>query len=65
MPLIPALGRQGQADLCESQASLVYRVSSRTEKPCLKNKQKKTKTKRKRQRVRTLESLGRSPTNFN
>jgi hypothetical protein len=30
MPLIPALGRQRQADLCELEASLVYRVSSRT-----------------------------------
>ena len=29
-PLIPALGRQRPADLCEFQASLVYRVSSRT-----------------------------------
>ncbi|CAO2577223.1 hypothetical protein LEMLEM_LOCUS19 [Lemmus lemmus] len=45
MPLIPALGRQRQADLCEFKASLVYRASSRTgtkatEKPCLK-KQKR------------------------
>ena len=30
MPLIPALGRQRQADLCEFGARLVYRVSSRT-----------------------------------
>ena len=29
-PLIPALGRQRQVDLCEFEASLVYRVSSRT-----------------------------------
>ena len=29
-PLIPALGRQRQADLCELEVSLVYRVSSRT-----------------------------------
>ena len=29
MPLIPALGRQKQADLCEIEDSLVYRVSSR------------------------------------
>jgi len=29
--LIPALRRQGQADLCEFKASLVY-----IEKPCLK-----------------------------
>jgi hypothetical protein len=26
----PALGRQRQADLCEFEASLIYRVSSRT-----------------------------------
>ena len=42
MPLIPAL-RQRQVDLCEFEASLVYRVSSRTTKaiqrnPVLKNK---------------------------
>ena len=30
MLLILALGRQRQADLCEFEASLVYRVSSRT-----------------------------------
>jgi hypothetical protein len=29
-PLIPAFGKQGQADLCELEASLVYRPSSRT-----------------------------------
>ena len=29
MPLIPALGRQRQADLCEFEASLVYKVSFR------------------------------------
>ena len=45
MPLIPALRRQRQADLCEFKASLVYRDSSRTvravtERPCLQ-KQKK------------------------
>jgi hypothetical protein len=28
-PLIPARGRQRQADLCELKASLVYRVGSR------------------------------------
>ena len=43
MPLIPALQRQRQADLCEFEASLIYRVSSRqqnihTEKACLKTK---------------------------
>jgi hypothetical protein len=30
MPLIPVLGRQKQAELCEFEASLIYRVSSRT-----------------------------------
>ena len=30
MPLIPALGRQRQMDLCEFEAGLVYRASSRT-----------------------------------
>jgi hypothetical protein len=39
-PLIPALGRQRQVDLCEFEASLVYRMSSRTARaiqrnPCL------------------------------
>ena len=28
-PLIPALGRQSQADLCEFEGNLVYKVSSR------------------------------------
>ena len=32
MPLIPALGKQSQADLCECKASLIYRMSSRTGK---------------------------------
>ena len=30
MPLIPALRRQRQVDLCEFEASLVYEASSRT-----------------------------------
>jgi hypothetical protein len=52
MPLMPAFGRQRQADLCEFKASLFYMVSSRTpravERPCLKNtppKETKPKTK--------------------
>ena len=39
-PLIPAFGRQRQVDLCETEASLVYIVTSRTAgatgRPCLK-----------------------------
>ena len=48
-PVISALGRQRQGDLCEFKASLVYRVSSRTAKivtqknPVSKNKKQKTK----------------------
>ena len=43
--LNPALGRQRQADLCEFEASLVYRMSSRTgtkatEKPFLGKKKR-------------------------
>ena len=30
VPLIPAFGRQKQVELCEFEASLVYRTSSRT-----------------------------------
>lgn len=40
MPLIPALVRLRQADLCELEATLAYIVSARTartiERPCLK-----------------------------
>ena len=56
MPLIPALGRQSQADLCEFEASLVYKVSSRTgsksytEKPCLVN----NNNKRKKRKIRCV-----------
>jgi hypothetical protein len=46
MPLISALGRQRQADISEFEASLVYRVSSRTakatqRKPCLEKQTNK------------------------
>ena len=37
MPLIPALGRQRQLDLCEFKTSLVYRVSFRTAKATQRN----------------------------
>ena len=37
MPLISALGRQRQADLCEFEVSLVYRVSSRTARATQRN----------------------------
>ena len=37
MPLIPAFGRQRQEDHHEFEASLVYRVSSRTAKATQRN----------------------------
>ena len=44
MPLIPALRRQRQVDLCEFEGSMVYRVSFRTAKATqkyhLKNRKK-------------------------
>jgi hypothetical protein len=48
MPLIPALGRQRQR-ISEFEASLVYRVSSRTARATQRNpiwKNKKTKNKK-------------------
>ena len=52
MPLIPAFMRQREAGLCEFEASLAYRVSSRTgskatEKPRLRKKGRKEGKKRK------------------
>jgi hypothetical protein len=58
MPLIPALGRQRQVDLCELEASLVYRVISRRasaiqRNPVMKNKTKQNKTKQnKKQKIK-------------
>jgi hypothetical protein len=51
MPLIPALWRQRQADFCVLEASLVYRVSSRTARAIQRNpvsKKKKQKQKKKK-----------------
>jgi hypothetical protein len=45
MPLILALGRQKQADLCEFEASLVCTVSSRTAKATERNHVSKNKIK--------------------
>ena len=44
-PLIPALRRQRQANLCEFEASLVYKVSSRTARPIQRTPVSKNKTK--------------------
>ncbi|EGW02962.1 hypothetical protein I79_019498 [Cricetulus griseus] len=44
MPLIPALGRQRQVDLCKFEANLIYREfkysQSYTKKPCLETPKK-------------------------
>ena len=50
-PLISALGRQKQVGLCEFEAGLVYKMSSRTARATQRNlvlrKKKKKKKKRK------------------
>jgi hypothetical protein len=46
-PLIPALRRQKQADLCEFKASMVYRVSSWTDRATQRNPVSKNKNKNK------------------
>jgi hypothetical protein len=45
MPLIPALEKQRQEDLYEIEASMVYKVSSRTAKATQRNPILKTTTK--------------------
>jgi hypothetical protein len=49
-PLILALGRQRQADLCEFKDSLVYRLSSRAAKVTQKNPVMKNKNKTKKKK---------------
>jgi hypothetical protein len=46
MALIPALRRQRQADLCESEVSLVYKVSFRTVRTTQRNPVWKNNTKK-------------------
>ena len=58
MPLIPALGRQKQADLYEYEASLVYKASSKTgykatEKPFVE----KQKTNRESKKEKSSDAL--------
>jgi hypothetical protein len=52
-PLIPALGRQRQAD-SEFEASLVYKVSSRTVRAIQRNPVSKTKTKKRNRMLKWL-----------
>lgn len=47
MPLVPAMGKQRQADLSELASSLVYRMTSRRQRnPVLKRPIQKKKKKR-------------------
>jgi len=48
MPLIPALRRQRQADLCKFKASLVCRVSFRSARATQRNHISKNKNKNKK-----------------
>jgi hypothetical protein len=52
MPLIPTFGRQRQADLSEFEASLVYRVSSRTSRATQRNSVIKLLLKKKKRNQR-------------
>jgi hypothetical protein len=52
-PLILALGRQRQADLCELTGSLVYKVSSRTARPTQRNPVSKRNPKTKQNKSKT------------
>jgi hypothetical protein len=65
MPSIPVLGRQKLVDLCEFEASLVYRVSSRTASAVTQrnpaSKKQKLKTKRKIKRFVLTMPTSRSP----
>ena len=47
MPLIPALREAGQAELCEFEISLVYRVSCRTARATQTNPISKKQTNKK------------------
>ena len=61
---VPALGRQRQVDLCELEASLVYKVSSRTARavtqrnPVSKEKKKRKKKERKKGSIFNLQIRG-------
>ena len=50
-PLIPALVRQRQVDICEFKVSLVYRVSSRIPRVTLRNPVSKTKQSKTKQKT--------------
>lgn len=55
MPLITALRRQRQKDVCEFEASLVCRASSRTARAAQRNPVSKTIKKKKKKRWKAIE----------
>ena len=64
-PLVPVLGRQRQEDLCDLEASLVYRVSAMIAKDTQRNpvskegkKKKKERKKKKRNQCQGMLILG-------
>ena len=58
MPLIPALGRQRQVNLCEFEDSLVYRVNSRTARTLHReNLSQKTKNNKQKNKKRKKTGL--------
>ena len=62
MPLITALGRQKQADLCEFKVSLVYRVSFRIASATQRNLVSKTKQNKTKQN-KTKQKANKNPSN--
>jgi hypothetical protein len=56
MPLIPALGRQRQADLCKFEASLVYRMSSGSARVTQRNPVEENKSQASKQTKSDLEN---------
>ena len=60
-PLVPALGRQKQEDLCGFKTSLAYRASSRTARATQRNSVfKKTKQNKTGHKMNTSESENRA-----
>jgi hypothetical protein len=69
-PFIPALGRQRQADLCEFDASLVYKVSFRTARatqrnPVYKNQKNQSNKQTKKNHTNPINQPPPSPTKTN
>lgn len=51
IPLIPALRRQSQADVCEFEASVIYKDNSRMARATKKERGRKGERARERERI--------------